>query len=75
MAKKVKRRAKWREWTKSDDRELKAHSKAKTPVVKISKAHEADTRCSASESVHDGHVAWASAIGTKWQHRHVPRAC
>ena len=37
MAKKAKRRAKWREWTKSDDRQLKAHSKAKTPVTKISK--------------------------------------
>ena len=37
MVKKVTRRAKWREWTKSDDRELKTHSKARTPVVKISK--------------------------------------
>jgi hypothetical protein len=26
-----------REWTKADVKELKAHSKAKTPVVKISK--------------------------------------
>jgi hypothetical protein len=29
-----------REWTKADIKELKAHSKARTPVVKISK----DTR-------------------------------
>ena len=34
VAKKVKRR----EWTKADLRELKAHSKARTPVNKISKA-------------------------------------
>jgi hypothetical protein len=27
-----------REWTKDDVRELKQHSKSKTPVVKISKA-------------------------------------
>jgi hypothetical protein len=26
-----------REWTKADEKELKAYSKAKTPVVKISK--------------------------------------
>ena len=33
-AKKITRRARW---TKDDHRALKAHSKAKTPVVKISK--------------------------------------
>ena len=27
-----------REWTKADLKELRAHSKAKTPVVKISRA-------------------------------------
>jgi hypothetical protein len=37
MAKKAKTRSKRREWTKDDDRELKAHSKARTPVKKISK--------------------------------------
>ena len=37
MAKKQKRRAKWREWTNQDIRELKRHSKAKTPVARISK--------------------------------------
>ncbi len=37
MAKKQKRRAKWREWTNQDIRELKGHSKAKTPVARISK--------------------------------------
>jgi hypothetical protein len=36
MAKKTKR-AKRREWTKSDLRELRGHSRAKTPVAKISK--------------------------------------
>ncbi|SHG73094.1 hypothetical protein [Bradyrhizobium erythrophlei] len=33
MAKKIARR----EWTKADMKELKAHSKARTPVVKIAK--------------------------------------
>jgi hypothetical protein len=33
MAKRIKRR----EWTKEDVRELKAHSRLKTPVTKISK--------------------------------------
>ena len=44
MAKKTKRastakkRTKRRAWTKDDLRELKAHSKSKTPVTKISRA-------------------------------------
>ena len=41
MAKKAKRAAKkrtLRSWTKIEHRELKAHSKSKTPVAKISKA-------------------------------------
>lgn len=37
MAKKKKSRAR-RAWTKSDVRELKAHSKARTPVKAIAKA-------------------------------------
>lgn len=37
MAKKTKKTVR-REWTKADINELKAHSKARTPVVKISKA-------------------------------------
>ena len=37
MAKAAKRRVR-KEWTKDDVRELKTHSRAKTPVVKISKA-------------------------------------
>ncbi|WP_426615249.1 hypothetical protein [Bradyrhizobium sp. McL0616] len=36
MAKKVKKIAR-REYTKADVKELRAHSKAKTPVVKIAK--------------------------------------
>jgi NADH:ubiquinone oxidoreductase subunit len=35
MAKKTKRVR--RDWTKAEERELKAHSKAKTPVAKIAK--------------------------------------
>jgi len=37
VAKKTSRRVK-RAWSKEDIRELKAHSKAKTPVVKIARA-------------------------------------
>jgi hypothetical protein len=37
MATKAKKPAKRREWTKEDLRELKAHSRLKTPVAKISK--------------------------------------
>ncbi|MCP3414225.1 hypothetical protein NLM16_08945 [Bradyrhizobium brasilense] len=37
MAKKAKKRVKRREWTKADIKDLKAHSKARTPVVKIAK--------------------------------------
>ena len=37
MAKTTKRRIR-KEWTKDDVRDLKTHSRAKTPVAKISKA-------------------------------------
>jgi hypothetical protein len=37
-AKVAKKNGKRREWTKADLKELKAHSKARTPVNKISKA-------------------------------------
>ncbi|MET4120319.1 hypothetical protein ABIB90_008269 [Bradyrhizobium sp. JR4.1] len=37
MANKAKKTIR-REWTKADIKELKAHSKARTPVIKISKA-------------------------------------
>ena len=37
-AKAAKKSTKRREWTKTDLKELKAHSKSKTPVAKISKA-------------------------------------
>lgn len=32
-----KKRVKRREWTKADIKELKAHSKARTPVAKLAK--------------------------------------
>ncbi|KJC41044.1 hypothetical protein UP10_08295 [Bradyrhizobium sp. LTSPM299] len=37
MKKATKKRVKRREWTKNDIKDLKAHSKARTPVVKIAK--------------------------------------
>jgi hypothetical protein len=36
MARKTKRRTR-REWTKEDVREIKGHSRARTPVAKMSK--------------------------------------
>lgn len=38
MATKRPRRTKRRAWTKQDERELKAHSKSKSPVKKIASA-------------------------------------
>ena len=35
---KSNRRSKTRPWTKADHRELKAHSKSRTPVAKISRS-------------------------------------
>jgi hypothetical protein len=37
VGRKAKRRIQRRAWTKEDQRELRAHSKAKTPVTAISK--------------------------------------
>ena len=37
MKKATKKAVKRREWTKADIKELKAHSKTRTPVTKISK--------------------------------------
>ena len=37
MAKKAKKKTVRREYTKADVKELRAHSKAKTPVAKIAK--------------------------------------
>ena len=37
MAKRANGTTKRKEWTKEHERELKGHSRAKTPVVKISK--------------------------------------
>jgi hypothetical protein len=37
VKKATKKAAKRREWTKTDIKELKVHSKARTPVTKISK--------------------------------------
>ena len=39
MAKKIKKRVR-REYTKADVKELRAHSKARTPVAKIAKLTE-----------------------------------
>ena len=41
MAKKTNKRTVRREYTKDDVKELRAHSKARTPVVKLVKNYEA----------------------------------
>jgi hypothetical protein len=44
----------WREWTKAHEKELRQHSRAKTPVAKISKAMKRTEGRAAAE----GAVAW-----------------
>jgi hypothetical protein len=51
MAKRVKRVA----WTKEHVRDLKAHSKSKTPVVKISKAMKRTRQKALSLGISVGH--------------------
>ena len=54
MAKKAKKRVKRREWTKEDVRELKAHSRSKTPVVKISKLTKRTVGALRQKALHMG---------------------
>ena len=55
MAKRTKRR----EWTKDNLRELKAHSRSRTPVKKISKLMKTNRRSIASK----GTVKWECRLG------------
>ncbi|QIG92449.1 hypothetical protein [Bradyrhizobium sp. 6(2017)] len=55
MAKKAtKKRVKRREWTKADIKELKAHSKARTPVVKIAKVTKRSIGALRQKALHLG---------------------
>jgi hypothetical protein len=51
---KTKKRVKRREWTKADLRELKAHSRSKTPVVKISKLTKRTVGALRQKALHMG---------------------
>jgi len=65
VAKKTKKAAKRarREYTKADVKELRAHSKAKTPVDKDSEVDQAVCWFAAAEGAHARYRAWPSALG------------
>lgn len=51
---KSKRRVKRREWTKENLRELKAHSRSRTPVIKISKLMKRSQGALRQKALHVG---------------------
>jgi hypothetical protein len=53
-ARAAKKAVKRREWTKADLRELKDHSKARTPVVKISKLTKRSVGALRQKALHLG---------------------
>ena len=53
-AKAARKIGKRREWTKADLRELKDHSKARTPVVKISKLTKRSVGALRQKALHMG---------------------
>ena len=54
MAKKVTRRRKLKAWTSQDHRDLKAHSKAKSPVKTISKVMKRTMGAIRQKALHSG---------------------
>src|SRR5271165_1133903 len=59
----LKRKAPVRKpWTKEDLRELKAHSKARTPVAQVAKAMKRTEAALRQKSKDDWHRPWASAL-------------
>jgi hypothetical protein len=54
VKKATKKRVKQREWTKDDIKELKAHSKARTPVVKIAKTTKRTVGALRQKALHLG---------------------
>ena len=66
MAKATKKKSsQGAEWTKGMHLELRKHSKAKTPVEKISKQMKRSVWRTASASPEAGHQPWASAVNRK----------
>ena len=53
-AKAARKNGKRREWTKADLRELKDHSKARTPVAKISKLTKRSVGALRQKALHMG---------------------
>jgi len=53
-ARAARKTVKRREWTKADLRELKDHSKARTPVVKISKLTKRSVGALRQKALHMG---------------------
>jgi len=84
MAKKVTRRRKFKAWTSQDHRDLKAHSKAKSPVKKISKVMKRTMGAIRQKALNlgmpIGHRRWLDQIkpligtGVKWFGRDWPGA-
>ena len=62
MEKTAKKIAKRKTWSKDEHRALKAHSKAKTPVVKISKQMKRTSWCSAPAGKQAWYWPWPSAL-------------
>lgn len=54
MKKATKKAVKRREWNKNDIKELKAHSKARTPVTKISKLTKRSVGALRQKALHLG---------------------
>ena len=61
MAKRVKKRVR-REYTKAEEKELRAHSKARTPVKKIAKLTKMHRKRTARESPQHAYCPRAPAI-------------
>ena len=57
-----KRRATRRAWTKQEERELKGHSKNKSPLNTVVRIDETHSGRIAAKSLFSWSVAWASAV-------------
>ena len=62
MATKRDGRTNARPWTKQDVRELKAHSRSKTPVKKIASSYETHNRRASSKGAHPRFATRSSPV-------------
>jgi hypothetical protein len=65
IAKKAKKKVVRREYTKGDMNELRAHSKARTPIAKDTEVDQKDGRFIASEGTQARHQPRASQIAAE----------